>query len=142
MGGDRALRGGMHQEPGAEGGGRPPAAGRRLRGGLERGLELSRWLVLIAVVVLILSAAGAFAYGTAVFVNGVQAVVAHPFPVGNRVGLFLLVIDFFLIGATLAIAAIGFYELFIGWVRARGGGRCRPGCRCTTSTTSRRGSSP
>ncbi len=111
----------MHQEPGAEGGGRPPAAGRRLRGGLERGLELSRWLVLIAVVVLILSAAGAFAYGTAVFVNGVQEVVAHPFPVGNRVGLFLLVIDFFLIGATLAIAAIGFYELFIGWVPREGG---------------------
>lgn len=31
---------------------------------------------------------------------------------GNKIGLFLVVIDLFLIGATLLIAAIGFYELF------------------------------
>jgi uncharacterized membrane protein YqhA len=89
---------------------------------LERALDLSRGLALIAVVVLLLAALGAFVYGAAVFVQGVRQVVADPFPVGNRVGLFLLVVDLFLVGATLAIAGIGFYELFIGWSRREGGG--------------------
>jgi len=44
----------------------------------------------------------------------------HPFPVGHQIGLFLLDIDLFLIGATLLISAIGFYELFIGDIRVGG----------------------
>lgn len=76
-------------------------------------LTQSRIVVVVPVVALVLAAFGAFAYGTAVFINGITEVVAHPFPVGNRIGLFLLVVDLFLIGATLLIAAIGFYELFI-----------------------------
>jgi uncharacterized membrane protein YqhA len=40
--------------------------------------------------------------------------------VGHQVGLFLLDIDLFLIGATLLISAIGFYELFIGEIRVGG----------------------
>ncbi|HET6793187.1 MAG TPA: YqhA family protein, partial [Acidimicrobiales bacterium] len=67
-----------------------------------------------------LAAIGSFVYGTAVFVHGIQEVIDHPFPVGNKIGLFALIIDLFLIGATLMIAAVGFYELFVGRI---GGGR-------------------
>lgn len=81
---------------------------------IEQSLIASRWLVLIAVVVLVIAALGAFAYGTDVFFGNLGDVVRHPLPVGNRIGLFLLIVDFFLIGATLLIGAIGFYELFLG----------------------------
>lgn len=81
---------------------------------VERGLAASRWLVLIAVVVLVIAAAGAFVYGADVFFGNLADVVAEPLPVANRIGLFLLIIDFFLIGATMLIGAVGFYELFLG----------------------------
>ncbi|MGH7687189.1 MAG: YqhA family protein [Candidatus Dormibacteria bacterium] len=45
-------------------------------------------------------------------------IASHPFPVGTHIGLFLLDIDLFLIGATLLIAAIGFYDLFVQPVSA------------------------
>lgn len=112
----------MSGGPGADGGDHRPDGGNPLQAAFERALDRSRTLVLIAVVVLLLAALGAFVYGAAVFVQGVRQVAAHPFPVGNRVGLFLLVIDLFLVGATLAIAGIGFYQLFIGWRRQQGGG--------------------
>jgi uncharacterized membrane protein YqhA len=79
----------------------------------ERALIASLRMALIPVAFLILAALGAFAYGIAVFVDGVRSVSDHPFPVGHQVGLFLLDVDLFLIGATLLISAIGFYELFI-----------------------------
>lgn len=82
----------------------------------EWSLDLSRGLVIIPVVVLVLAAAGAFVYGTFVFVHSVSEVVDHPLPVGSQVGLFLVDVDLFLIGATLLIAAIGLYELFISRV--------------------------
>ncbi|HET6874675.1 MAG TPA: YqhA family protein [Acidimicrobiales bacterium] len=87
-----------------------------MEAGFEWGLALSRGLVVVPVVVLVLSALGAFAYGTDLFVNSVGDVIGHPLPVGNNIGLFLLVVDLFLIGATLLIAAVGFYELFISRV--------------------------
>jgi uncharacterized membrane protein YqhA len=65
------------------------------------------------VVVLMLAGLGAFVYATALFVHSVRLIVDHPFPVGHHVGLFLLDIDLFLIGATMLISAVGFYELFI-----------------------------
>jgi len=86
--------------------------------GLERSLVLSRSLVLIPVVVLTLAGAGAFVYGAALFVHSAAEIIGHPFPVGNKIGLFLLVVDLFLVGATMLIAAIGFYELFISHVSA------------------------
>lgn len=95
-----------------------------MRRALESLLTLSRIVFVIPIVVLVLAAIAAFVYGGAVFVNGIGEVIAHPFPVGNRVGLFLLVIDLFLIGATLLIAAIGFYELFVD--RLGEGGRYMP----------------
>lgn len=88
--------------------------GRGLVGWVERGLAASPWLVLIAVVVLVLAALGAFVYGADVFFGNIGEVVKRPLPVGSRIGLFLLVIDLFLVGATLLIGALGFYELFIG----------------------------
>lgn len=94
----------------------PGASG--LQTGFEWGLTVSRVLVVLPVVVLALLALAAFVYGTAVFVHGIGDVVSHPFPVGNRIGLFLLVIDLFLIGATTLIAGIGLYELFVGRLRA------------------------
>jgi uncharacterized membrane protein YqhA len=79
---------------------------------VERSLGASLSLAIIPVVFLILAALGAFVY--------VRAIARHPFPVGHQIGLFLLDIDLFLIGATLLISAIGFYELFIGDIRVGG----------------------
>jgi uncharacterized membrane protein YqhA len=87
---------------------------------VERSLAASLSLAIIPVVFLVLAALGAFVYGAAVFVDSVINIVRHPFPVGHNVGLFLLDIDLFLIGATLLISAIGLYELFIGDIRVGG----------------------
>jgi uncharacterized membrane protein YqhA len=94
----------------------PGAAAERV----ERSLAASLSLAIVPVAFLILAALGAFVYGAAVFVDSVRTIARHPFPVGHQVGLFLLDIDLFLIGATLLISAIGFYELFIGEIRVRG----------------------
>lgn len=95
--------------------------------GMRRLFELvltqSRAVIAVPIVVLVLAAAGAFVYGTAAFINGITEVLDHPFPVGNKIGIFLLVVDLFLIGATLLIAAIGFYELFFERIGREGGRR-------------------
>jgi uncharacterized membrane protein YqhA len=80
---------------------------------VERVLAGSLLLAYIPVAVLLLAALGAFVFGTVAFVHSVRLIVDRPFPVGRHIGLFLLDVDLFLIGATLLIAAIGFYELFI-----------------------------
>lgn len=92
---------------------RPYGGLARFEAGFERLLALSRIVVLVPVVVLVLSGMGAFAYGTDVFVSSMSTVFATPLPVRNQVGVFLIEIDLFLVGATLIIAAFGFYELFI-----------------------------
>jgi uncharacterized membrane protein YqhA len=94
----------------------PPGQLRR-DNGIERVLAESLRLVYIPVVVLLLAGLGAFVYGTAFFVHSVRYVVDHPFPVGKQIGLFLKDIDLFLIGATLLISAVGFYELFVREIR-------------------------
>ena len=76
-------------------------------------LTLSRLLVLIPVVFLLLDAAGSFVYGTDILVRSATGLIGEPAKVGGRLGLFLIVMDTFLVGATLMIAAFGFYELFI-----------------------------
>jgi uncharacterized membrane protein YqhA len=91
---------------------------RRLR--RQQSLGASLALAIIPVAFLVLAALGAFVYGAAVFVDSVRSIASHPFPVGHQVGLFLLDIDLFLIGATLLISAIGFHELFIGEIRVGG----------------------
>ena len=84
---------------------------------VERALTGSLWLTIVPVVILVLAALGAFVYGGAVFVHAIDTIVRHPFPVGHQIGLFLLDIDLFLIGATLLISAIGLYELFVREIR-------------------------
>ena len=100
-------------------GGRPPAR-RRLTDGVERTLTSSLWLVLLPVAFLMVSALASFVYAVVVLVDTVQQVSGHPFPVGHHIGSVLLEFDLFLIGATALIAAIGFYELFIGDIRVGG----------------------
>jgi uncharacterized membrane protein YqhA len=109
-------------EPGPEPGRLAGPAAERV----ERTLAASLALAIIPVVFLGLAALGAFVYGAAVFVDSVISIARHPFPVGHQVGLFLLDIDLFLIGATLLISAIGFYELFIGDIRVGGIARMPP----------------
>ncbi len=79
----------------------------------SRAMAVTRLLMTVPVVVLVLSSIAAFAYGTDVFVIAFRQVVHHPVPVSDKVSYFLVIIDLFLIGATLLIAAIGFYELFV-----------------------------
>lgn len=97
-----------------------------LRSRFEAALVACRLVVVVPVVVCALGALGAFAYGTDVFVLAFRAVVAAPLPVGGKIGRILLGIDLFLIGATLLIASLGLYELFV----ARIGGA--PGSRLPT----------
>jgi uncharacterized membrane protein YqhA len=78
----------------------------------ERGLSLAQLTLVLPVVVLVLSGIGAFIYGVVVAVHSVVDIADHPF-LPQNLRLFLTEIDLFLIGATLIIAAIGLYELFI-----------------------------
>lgn len=82
-------------------------------------LVACRLFVLVPVVVLALGALGSFAYGTELFVLAVHAVTAAALPVGDKIGQILVVIDLFLIGATLLIASFGFYELFVHRMASR-----------------------
>ncbi len=94
--------------------------------GFSRGYSVTRVLMTIPVVVLGLSAVSAFAYGTDVFVNAFGDVVRHPLPVTDKISYFLVIIDLFLIGSTLLIAAIGLYELFVSPGGARRAGAQLP----------------
>ena len=100
-----------------------PRLGRRF----ERGLSLSRVVVVVPVIVLLLSAMASFAYGTDVFVRSVTSFVEKPQLTSHNLGFLLLLTDLFLVGATLMIAAFGFYELFIGRIDANGPGMRLPG---------------
>ena len=82
----------------------------------ERLLAASRALVVVPVIVLVTAALGASVYGAYYFVRTVQQTIDHPLPAENHIAGFLIVIDLFLIGATMFIAAIGFYELFMSRV--------------------------
>lgn len=108
----RAENGGRSRPPAASPSARPQRALTLARTTIVRGLTFSRMLLIVPVIVLSLTAGGAFVYATVVAVESAREIAAHPFPVGNKIGLFLLVIDLFLVGATMLIASIGFYELF------------------------------
>jgi uncharacterized membrane protein YqhA len=89
-----------------------PLIGRRVRRDFERGLSLTQLTVVLPVMVLLLSGVGAYVYGTVYAVHSVIDIADNPF-VPRNLQLFLIEIDLFLIGATLIIAAIGLYELFV-----------------------------
>ncbi len=113
-------------EPGAgPGSSRGGSGSGRLQRGFEHGLSLAQLTVLLPVVVLLLSAFGAFIYGTVVVVHFVMEIAHSPFAVHN-LRLFLTEIDLYLIGATLMIAAFGFYELFVAKMGEAGGRRPLP----------------
>ena len=100
-----------------------PRLGKRF----ERGLSLSRVVVIVPVIVLLLSAIASFAYGTEVFVRSITGVIDDPQLTTHNLGFLLLLTDLFLIGATLMIAAFGFYDLFIGTIGASDPGARLPG---------------
>lgn len=79
----------------------------------EHSLVASRLLILIPVIVLLLTAIGSFIYGADTFIRSVHVFVGDTTDPGSRLGLFLIVLDVFLSGVTLMIAAFGLYELFI-----------------------------
>jgi uncharacterized membrane protein YqhA len=99
----------------------------RLGSRLERGLSLSRVVVVVPVIVLLLAAVASFAYGTDVFARSIIHVVDNSTLTSHNLGFLLLLTDLFLIGATLMIAAFGFYDLFIGRTGASGRGTRLPG---------------
>jgi len=88
-----------------------PAIQRRF----ENALEASRLLIVIPVVFLLVDAAGSFAYGCLIFITTLSDVVHETATekIGGILGRFLVVMDSYLVGATLMIAAFGFYSLFI-----------------------------
>ena len=79
----------------------------------ERLLALSRLLALIPVVFLLVDAAGSFVYGSDILLRTADGDIAEPARIGGRLGIFLVVADTYLVGATLMVAAFGFYELFV-----------------------------
>jgi uncharacterized membrane protein YqhA len=85
----------------------------QVEGRLGQALSLSRIVVVVPVIVLLLAAISSFAYGTDVFVRSVSRVVEDPELTSHNLGFLLLLTDLFLVGATLMIAAFGFYDLFI-----------------------------
>ena len=85
----------------------------RLEHGFERALSLSRVVVVVPVVVLVLAAMSSFALGTEVFVRSVASFVEESHLTAHNLGFLLLLTDLFLVGATLMIAAFGFYDLFV-----------------------------
>jgi len=104
----------------------------RLEHSFERALSLSRIVVVVPVVVLVLAAVSSFVLGTDVFIRSVTNFVENPELTSHNLGFLLLLTDLFLVGATLMIAAFGFYELFVaridagdpslrlpGWLRMR-----------------------
>ena len=68
--------------------------------------------MVLPVIVLVLSGVGAYVYGAVYAVHSVADIADQPWRAHN-LRLFLTEIDLFLIGATLLIAAIGLYELFV-----------------------------
>jgi uncharacterized membrane protein YqhA len=99
----------------------------RLEGRFGQGLSLFRLIAVIPVIVLLLSALASFVYGTDVFIRSVTSFVNKPQLTSHNLGFLLLLTDLFLVGATLMIAAFGFYELFIGRIDANGPGMRLPG---------------
>ncbi len=84
-----------------------------LRRRFEHAMSGVRYLFLIPVVFLLLTAAGSFIYGADIFLRTAAGDVSAPKQIGGRLGIFLIILDTFLVGATLVVVAVGFYELFI-----------------------------
>jgi uncharacterized membrane protein YqhA len=120
-----------------DGSSRPEAATDEASGGrnarpwlesrFEQALSLSRLVAVVPVIVLLLAAISSFAYGTDVFFRSVAHVVDDPQLTSHTLGYLLLLTDLFLVGATLMIAAFGFYDLFITRIDAASSSLRLPG---------------
>ena len=86
---------------------------RSLQARFERLLGYSRLMVIVPVVFLLVDAAGSFVYGTDILIRTASGDISEPARIGGRLGIFLITMDTFLVGATMMIAAFGFYELFV-----------------------------
>ena len=77
---------------------RPPHDDRRrsAQATVEQGLAAARAIVIVPVVVLVLAALGAFAYGAYWFGHSAVRIGEHPARFGGQIGLFLVVVDVFL----------------------------------------------
>jgi uncharacterized membrane protein YqhA len=115
-----STRDGSDQPEGA-GASRAPEPRPALERRFEQVLSMSRIVVVVPVIILILAAFSSFAYGTDVFVRSIGRVIEDPQLTSHNLGFLLLLTDLFLVGATLMIAAFGFYDLFIA--RIDDGGR-------------------
>jgi uncharacterized membrane protein YqhA len=131
-------QGGASPAGSAKGGASPPEAAAaeasragnaalRLQDRFEQALSLSRIVVVVPVIVLVLSAFSSFAYGTDIFVRSVAHVVEDPQLTSHNLGFLLLLTDLFLVGATLMIAAFGFYDLFLARTDVRSSSLRLPG---------------
>ncbi len=103
--------------PGADPAGNDHTAVPRAQYRFEHMLAASRLLVLVPVVFLLVDAAGSFIYGSIIFILTVRDTVSGAVSQASKIdailGRFLIVMDTYLVGATLMIAAFGFYELFV-----------------------------
>jgi uncharacterized membrane protein YqhA len=79
----------------------------------QAALRFTRYVMLVPVIILLLASLGAFVYSVVVFVDSVRAINKYPFPPKGNISYFVLSVDVLLIGATLFIAAVGFFELFV-----------------------------
>jgi uncharacterized membrane protein YqhA len=89
------------------------AAAHRTAEIFQAALRFTRYVMLIPVVMLVLASLGAFFYSIIVFIDSVRAIDRTPFPPKQNISYFVLSVDVLLIGATLFIAAVGFFELFV-----------------------------
>lgn len=80
----------------------------------ERLLLQSRLLIMVPVVFLLFDALGCFLYGCVIFVKTLIDLAHNSSNFLGTTGRFLVVMDTYLVGATLLISALGFYLLFIG----------------------------
>jgi uncharacterized membrane protein YqhA len=108
---------GQMRTPGADPAGHDHTGVPRAQDRFEHMLAVSRLLVLVPVVFLLVDAAGSFIYGTVIFIltvaDTVSGAVSQASKIDAILGRFLIVMDTYLVGATLMIAAFGFYELFV-----------------------------
>jgi len=105
----------------------------KIQRGFEQALAGSRLFVIIPVVFLLIDAIASFVYGCVVFITTLNdaASETETNKIGGILGRFLIVMDTYLVGATLMIAAFGFYSLFVssdaggprhvlpGWLKMR-----------------------
>lgn len=88
-------------------------AARRLNNGVERALELTRYAMILAVLILIVSALGSIVYAFFLLFHAGKAVENSPYPAKRNLTILVFEADVLLVAATLFIAAVGFYELFV-----------------------------